>query len=175
VAKKFWVLFLCVFLVSISFGCGKKAETDKKKEEKKNSEGAEQTFMQKNAAEYAGIKATTGMSVYVPEYLPAGIEIERVLKVRETSANPAYYEVDYTKGLTISGSSNPAYKTDAEFTGEFDAAGRHYEEHSYQSNEKSYQVLWHTSKGTYIVSVNTSEGITKEDVRKIAESVKPAP
>jgi len=45
VAKKFWVLFLCVFLVSISFGCGKKAETDKKKEEKKNSEGAEQIFM----------------------------------------------------------------------------------------------------------------------------------
>jgi len=175
VAKKIWVLFLCVFLVSLSFGCGKKTESDEKKEEKKDSAAAKQTFMQKNAAEYTSIKSITGMPVYVPEYLPAGIEIERVLKVKETSANPAYYEVDYTKGLTISGSSNPAYKTDAEFIGEFDTAGRHYEEHSYQNNKNSYQVLWHTSKGTYIISANTGEGITKEDVRKIAESTKLSP
>lgn len=176
-AKKFWLVVFCVLLLSsLSFGCGKKSKTEKKTKEKaKISAAADQAFMQKNAAEYQSIKATIGMVVYEPDYLPAGLEIQRATKIKEASGNPAYYEVDYSKGLTISGSSNPDYKTDADFVGEFDLGGKHLEEHSHKNNPKSYQLLWHTSMGTYIISVISTEGLTRDEVKKIAESMKVVP
>ncbi len=115
------------------------------------------------------------MPVYAPDYLPEGLEIQRVIKIEASSANPAYYEVDYSKGLTISGSSNPDFNTDADFVGEFDLGDRHIAEYSHQNNPKSYQLLWRANKATFVVSINSTEGITKEEGKKIAESMKLIP
>lgn len=175
-AKKLWIIFLCaLLLISFSFACGKSKTEKKSKKNEKVSSKAGSTFMEKNAEEYHDIKAVVDMLVYAPEYLPSGLKIQRVIKIKSSNANPAYYEIDYSKGLTISGSSNKDYKTDAEFIGEFDLAGRHMAEHSYQSNPKSYQLLWRSDNGTYIVSINSSEGITRDEAKKIAESMKLVP
>lgn len=171
-SKKPWVLILCaLLLLSLSFACGK-SKTEKKGAQKaKAANTAETAFMKKNAREYEDIKAIVDMMVYEPGYLPSGLEIQRSIKIKSSSANPAYYEVDYSKGLTISGSSKADYKTDAEFIGEFDIAGRHVLEYSDQNNPKSYQLLWRANGSTYIISLNTSEGITKDDAKKIFESM----
>jgi hypothetical protein len=169
------MLFFCILLLSsLSFACAKKEAEEKAKKPKEVS-AAEQAFMQKNEEEYKNIKATTGMPVYVPDYLPSGLEIQRVTKIKATSVNPAYYEVDYSKGLAIYGSSNPDFNTDADFTGEFDLGGKHFEEHSYKNNPKLYQLLWHTGNATFMISVNLAEGISKDEVKKIAGSLRPVP
>lgn len=176
VAKKIWIIVLCALVFSaLSFGCGGKAENEKKSKETTKTSAAEESFMQKNAGKYQNIKATIGMPVYMPEYLPAGIEIQRVLKVKAASGNPAYYEVDYSKGLTISGTSNPDFKTDADFIGEFDLGGKHMEEHSHQNDPKSYELLWRSNKATFKLSLNASEGLTRDEAKKIAESMKLVP
>ena len=172
-SKKPWIIILSVLLLlSLSFACGKSKTEKKDKKKAKAATTAETAFMKKNAREYEDIKAAVDMTVYEPGYLPSGLEIQRSIKIKSSSANPAYYEVDYSKGLTISGSSKADYKTDAEFIGEFDIAGRHVSEYSYKNNSKSYQLLWRANGSTYIISLNTSEGITKDEAKKIFESMK---
>ncbi len=174
--KKLLALLLCGFLLSaLAWGCGKQNKEKETKKEKKVSGAADSAFMKKNAEEYEKIKEVVDMPVYAPEYLPSGIKIQRAIKIKSANSNPAYYEVDYTKGLTISGSSNPEYRTDGEFIGEFALAGRHMSEFSRRDNENSYQLLWRGDGATYIVSIDSSDGMTKDEAKKIAESMKLLP
>ena len=174
--QKILALFLCgLLLTSFSLACGKKKEAKKTKKETKVANAADSGFMKKNADEYQKVKEVVDMPVYAPDYLPAGIEIQRSIKIKSANMNPAYYEVDYSKGLTVSGSSNPKYRTDGEFLGEFTLAGRHMSEFSRQDNKDSYQLLWRTEDSTYIVSINTADGLTKDDAKKIVESMKKVP
>ncbi len=173
--KKIYLLFICMLILSsLTFACNRGGKTEKKT--KKASTGAaEQSFMDENKKEYDNIKNTIGISVYMPEFLPSGLKIDRVTKIKETTQNPAFYEVDYSKGLAVYGTSNPDFTTDADFTGEFDLDGKHFEEHSYKNDPKSYQLLLRTSSATFMVSANLKDGLTKDDVKKVASSLKPVP
>ena len=191
--KKIYMLFICVLILSsLTFACNRRGGKTEKKTATSATSALKKDFVKENDEEYGNIKDTIAMPVYMPDldlladmyepYLPALKRIDRddkiidrVTKIKETSINPAYYEVDYPKGLSVYGSSNPDFDTDADFTGEFDLGGKHFEEHSYRNNPESYQLLWRTSNATFMVSANLKDGLTKDDVKKIAGSLKPVP